>query len=220
MKKYLSAFLCLTMFALFISCNKPYKYASDPSISNNNGSRIDSLDISFIKDTITFEGKQYTNQWDLLTKNKLDSTLSETGAPILYNYYLDRDIIRIVKLNKDSTTIIDMSNDNDKSWLSYKLITTKNKDSVLDSIDTVYTDVNILTINLDQEQWNTIDSLAQNVVFDQMENLERVNKKSDKSYFIEYHTDEKYFYIFTDEKDKTLKELLKTVNSKHNRVKI
>lgn len=220
MKKYLSIYFSLGVFALLLSCSNPYNYASDTSVSNSNGSRIDSLDISFIKDTIIFEGKQYTNEWDLFTKNELDSTLSVAGSPILYNYYLNRDIIRIVKLNTDTTTIIDINNDLKNSWLTYKSIINKIAKTTTDSIESEYTDINFFTINLENEQWKIIDSLVQNIVFYQMDKLDRSNKKSEQSYFVEYHSKERYFYIFTDEKNTILQELLKNINTIHNRIRI
>ena len=193
------------------SCSKAYKYPSDKTISGSNGSLIDSIKTSYILDTIYFEGNEYTYQWDMDIQNKIDEVLTESGSPILFNYFLQRDIIRVVSLNDDNVFILDVTKKDQELWLTYKGLT-EIKDSTM--VDLGYT-TNIRSISIDDEQWKIIDSLAQQVIFEDMKMTSRnINLLDTPAYFIEYHTKDKYFYCYSNNKDKALKEFityLKTV---------
>lgn len=90
MNKQHFSYILIFVFMGLYSCSNAYKYPSDKAISASNGSLIDSIQTSYILDTIYFEGNEYTFQWDITTKDRFDKILTESGSPILFNYFLQR----------------------------------------------------------------------------------------------------------------------------------
>lgn len=128
-----------------------------------------------------------------------------------------RDIIRLVSLNDDNVSIVDLTKKDEEHWLTYKSLT-EIKDSTM--VDLGYT-TNIRSINIDNEQWKIIDSLAQQVVFEDMKTTNRnISSFSYPTYFIEYHTKDKYFYYYSDGKDKMLKDFIAYLQTMGHFIKI
>lgn len=215
MKKNLTIIFISILFLTFISCEGSYKYPNNKSLSEKNGATIDSIPANYITDTILFDGKLYIHNWDQTTKEQLNEVLSETSSPVLFNYYLDRENIRLVIMDSTSSMIIDVNNMNDeKYWLSSKKINHITNDSLS------FQDIQTRTQNISKDQWLQIDTLLNNTLFIDMENTNLNNVSNEYPYyFIEFHGNKKYFYLLTNTKNNKALQLVEYL-SKLNKLKL
>lgn len=213
------AILGLFLILLVTACNK-YSYPENKEISDKSGAIIDTS-AGFIPRQILFDGITHTYKWDENRLNEINNYYLDAREPVLYNFYLDREIYRLALLeNKKDPIILSFNKENaNKAWLVSKRI---NRDSI-DTHNTLEGDTAVqrplLWVNFDvstkelkKKDIQTFDSIFQTIDFFNISNNE-IDQTYDSYYLLEVHQEGKYGYVYRKLDDQSLSDLAKYMRS-------
>lgn len=221
MKKTITILLVF-LLVMITSCNK-YSYLQDKDLSTKEGILTDTAK-GFILSELTFDGTLNTMQWDADRLNELNDYFLTTKEVVLYNYYLDRDIYRLVLSPKDEQPIIITVNKKDKdAWLVSKRIRMieNRADSIVAEADSARVDKSqpALPDYFDNymKTWNSahiqrFDSLFAAVDFFNLP-IGQTENQYDSYYLMEVHQKDKYRYIYRPMDDRVLENLIEYMRS-------
>lgn len=217
MKKYIIITILLTAF-LAISCSK-YTYPKDAEISNKTGVLLDTLK-GYIPENFTFDGIDHSITWNKEKLSEINNALLTTHEIVLYNYYLNRDIYRIMlKEEGELPLILDVVKQGKKdAWLVSKKITPDTLSVAdLDSIQQKQVPLLRSTFDNYSRTWNMahiqkFDSLYTVTNFFKQP-IGETDRNFDNFFLIEVHQSDKYWYIYRPLEDSTFAPLIKFVKS-------
>lgn len=209
MKRYIVlSFVAL----LFFSCGGKYEYPGDIKLSNKNGAILDST-ASFLPSQFEVNGHNYTFDWNKDALNQINSYFSLTSEPLLYNFYLNRDIYRLVLDEQDQNPlIISINKQGDKSWIVSKKIDPsffeidKTIPDSIPSLEVLSAQFKNYSRELSQDEVHSFDSIFQASNFFELENNE-VNKYHNSFYLLEVHKKDNYWYVYRSSDDQPLKQV-------------
>lgn len=213
MRRYITALIVVLVFTV-TSCSK-YKYPQDKAISDKSGILIDTLK-GFLPVELTFDGTEHNIQWDKERLEELNNYFLTTKEVALYNYYLDREIYRIVLQKKGESPIILAVNKQDKNaWLVSKRLNTDSIQNIpleLDSIAAAQAPKLKSDFDNYSRAWNSahiqrFDSLFTAANFFELP-IGETNQAFDSYYLMEVHQSDKYWYIYRPIEDSTLNALI------------
>lgn len=202
MKEYL---LYLLPLCLLFSCSD-YKFPEDKTVSENNGAVADS-EVSYLPNEIDFAGTKHTFDWDKKIQTTIDSYYSFTSEPILYNFYLGRQIYRFV-LEKEgkSPLIISINIDGGKAWVISKRIYEKEQIAEACGIKLVR-EYDHFTRELSKEDVATFQEILYKANIYQLVNV--VPSRVERDYcLIEAHDKGKYWTAYRSLLSSEIKELV------------
>lgn len=216
MKKYFTP-LVVVLILVTSSCGK-YSYPENGEVSDKAGILLDTIK-GYLPTELTFDGVTHAIQWEPNRLNELNHILLTSQEVVLYNFYLDRDIYRIVlKEEGESPLILHVSKPKKGAWLVSKKLTTDSlQTSELDSIQMAQAPV--LKSNFDNysKTWNPahiqrFDSLYTATNFFEQP-IGETEKAFENYYLIEVHQSDKYWYIYRPLEDSTFAPLIKFTKS-------
>lgn len=218
MKKYI--FLAFTTFFLF-SCNNGYKYSQDPKLSNMNGAMEDSIAeaVNFIPNQMEFNGTSYTFDWNRNLLDEVNAIYKLTSEPLLYNYYLNRNIYRLLLVEKDKDPlIISINKQEENNWIVSKKISLSTFDidkAIPDSVpemEKLASRFKNYSRELTTEEVHAFDSIFQQTNVFLLSNDE-ADKHYDSYYLLETHDKNNYWPVYKSSDDQALQAIAKYIRS-------
>lgn len=114
------------IYIVFLYCSfscqekKQYNYPKDRAISNQSGEPQDSL-IFYFPSKIKLGDKMIQIEMDTFLNTMYSTILYTSKEPILYNYYLNRNIYRLILIpSQIDPIIISLNKEDNKIWLTTK----------------------------------------------------------------------------------------------------
>lgn len=209
MKKYL--FIALIVLTVF-SCGN-YSYPEDKKLSGRNGVLKDST-ASYLPLQLSFDGNDYIFDWNKDELAELNNYYLQCNEPLLYNYYLKRDIYRLLLSEKDKEPLlISINKEKDNNWIVSKRIDTQkiNMQAVPDSIHIDTTEGLVSKFEnysrpLTAEEVHRFDSIFQQVDFFHLPN-DQIGKNFDDFYILEAHEAGNYWCLYRSLDDNSQQSL-------------
>lgn len=211
MKKHLIGICVLLLFV--VSCSE-YKYPNDEKVSSSEGAIVDTLGGHIIKE-LSYNDTSYTFDWNTTNLRLINDYLLETKEPVLFNYYLDRDILRLIVKEKDEDPLIfSYYKEKNKGWMVSKRINTPIEKDSIQSEDNLVLHVNFDNYSrpLEQQNIQKMDSLISNMNFFELDNSQ-TGTHYDNFYLVERHQKGKYWYVYRSTEDATFRELASFMRS-------
>ena len=208
----------LLFILLFTACDK-YKYPQDKKISDKGGAIIDTLGGHLPKEFV-YDGKTQNLAWNSNLIMQINSYYLETKEPVLFNYYLDRDVFRLLLHEEGKEPLIlSLNKEERRAWIVSKRISIESPEVTdqqeLDSI----ADLPLLWVNFDvksrelnKQQVQTFDSLFQTINFFDLP-VGEVDKKYDNYCVFEAHQKNKYWYVYRSSDDTSLADISEYIRS-------
>lgn len=202
MKKNLFLVLCAVF--CFTACTD-YSYPNKTDISEKNGTPVVDSAVSYVLENIEFKGQEWNRNWNVEVLAKVNNVLKAVNEPILYNFYLNRNIYRFILVSNDSTTfIVSVNGKDDNYWLSSKKWT-KDENGTESYITR--------TQDLSKDEWKEFQSLLKLVNFYVINDWTEL-KDPTSFCFVEAHEKNKYWYVLEENKGTKASELVAWVINK------
>lgn len=195
--------IILSLLLLLFSCSRAkYKYPSIQSISMEDGLPMDSIAPNFILDSIKFHDNGDVRIWNGQNKQIINKILAFASEPLLYNYFLKRDIYRfVIGYENRKFLIVSISVKDDAYWLITKKITVDNEEG--------YTLV-FRSYDLTKEQFgHFIEKWDEAMPFILKDSKQ--DKSVESFVFVEMHTKDDYCYFFEQLQNSEINKLMEWV---------
>lgn len=192
-------------FSLLLSCSD-YKYPENKSISENNGALTDSV-VSYLPASIESAGVMHNFDWDSQTQETVDAYFTLTSEPLLYNYYLGRQVYRfLVEKEGKSPLIISINTEGGKSWVVSKRIMDVEHIAPACGIMTTL-EFNHFSRELSAEDVVKLQECLKKINLYQLSTVSP--SKREKEYcLLEAHDKGKYWVVYRSLQDQEIKELI------------
>lgn len=204
-KATLTILATISIFLLLTSCGGKYSYPNDRKLSDKHGALVDSS-ANFVP-----------GDWNNARISELNSYFLQTSEPVLYNFYLEREICRIVIAEKEKRTLIlSINKEGKNSWITSKRIHNSTSDILKAETDSLITHFapkfDNYTRDLTKEEIHTFDSIFQTI--DPLQITDNLTDKAyDYYYLVETHKSNDYWLSYQPISDQRITPLVKYIKS-------